>query len=233
LEGCLSLLAGGLELVQAIKQYREAVRVHDVDGMTIAKQRMVNGLILLTEGVLWLSLGILFLACPQAAIAYSVANLVLIVLQYTLFRGVFAIDSIINLALSVKNLQCTKKHRQLFEEGILKNESLNPTEKEAATRRFLDRFVNVSEGEREKISEKCHRLPSKIDKRMREKLTKKRLIAQRLGINENLLTGKSNAPVLPSVQKCFKKEIVINKVLSGVYFAFIISNIGQIFRCIL
>lgn len=209
-EGSLSLLFGSLELVQGIDQYHLARKVHDIHGMVIAKQRIIYGLIYIAEGVLWMSLGALCIACPQAAVALGVASLVYTILQY-MFRGVFAADSATSLAMSIKLLRCIEQYHSKFDTGILKNDHLTLEEKQVATRRFIEQLLNVTEEEKMKISEKCRHMPSKIAKRLQEKLAKKRLIAQRLGIGENLLTEKNNAILMTKIEKCFKNHILYQK----------------------
>jgi hypothetical protein len=209
MQGCLSLLLGSIQLVQAIHQYKEASRVHDLAGTILAREQITHAFLVVAQGVLWLTLGVALIACPQAAIAYGASCLAFNILFY----AVFAVDSVITLAIAMKMVHCIKTHHLLFEEGIVKNEKIHPDEKQAAARRFVERLVSVTQEEKLKISEKFHNIPTQFAMRMQDKLIKKRMIAKRLGIEENLLT----VPDLPGkVETCFKSSLNAQK-LNGFF----------------
>lgn len=227
LEGTLSLLFGGIELYQGIEQYQVAKKVHDVNGMILARQRIVFGMIYLAEGCLWITLAALFIAFPHLGVVYCVASLVFNVAKYV-FTGVFLADSSTSLAMAVTILQTINKYRTKLEIGILKNERLSVSEKQIAARRFIERLMQVTEEERVRISEKCHGLPSKIAKRLDEKLAKKRMIAQRIGFEEDLLKEKDSAILLERVQKAFKKNMFFSMFSKYVSIVFLIANLAGI-----
>ena len=207
IQGCLSILLGITKTAQSIKQYREAKSVHDVDGIAIFKKQIINALIVVVEGVLGLILGIILFAFSPLLIVCFIVALVFSILKYSLNYGAYTADSLVSLSTNFKTIQSIEKHQRLFEEGIAKNEKLNLHEKQKASRRFLERMVNVTEEQKIKICEKCRHFPLKIEKRMEEKLVKKRLIANRFGVDEKLLTEKNNAVLQAKVQQCFKTSI--------------------------
>ena len=218
-EGGLSLLFGSIELFQGIKHYQIAKQVHDVNGMIIARQRIIFGLIYLAEGMLWISLAVLFIIFPHVAVVFCAVSIVFTILQYT-FRAVFVADSATSLAKTVQTLRCVDQHRWNYEMGILKNEKLSLIEKQQATRGFIQRLMAVTEEEKVKISEKCRAMPSKIAKRLQEKLAKKRMTAQRLGINEEILLEKNNGILFERVQTIFNKNTTAleNSKCSSIFF---------------
>jgi len=205
-QGSLSLLFGTIELIQGIRLYRQAKAAHDAQGVTIAKQRIVYGIICLCECILWTTLGIIFLACPQAAATVGAINIACTVVQY-IFQTVSFADSATSLALAVKTLKSIERYRLRFEMGILKNQQLTLEEKQIASRRFLQRLMHVTAAEKCKIAEKCHNLPSKIRQRLQEKVTKKRIIAARLGLTDDLLRETTDRDLFEKVKKCYQKQI--------------------------
>jgi len=153
-QGCLMLGMGIGKLYVGYKAYARCKANHDAAGMAIEQHRMISGGLNIAAGVMWLTLGIFMLACPQVMIAGTAAAIAFMVLQWVLFYGVFASDSIVLWRMAGKTLPCIERHYQYFMNEIANNPSLTDDQKRDAAKRFLVRLLRVTELEEAKIREK-------------------------------------------------------------------------------
>jgi hypothetical protein len=205
-QGSLSILLGSIKLVQAVKLYNESQKNHDADGLAIARRQIIGALLSIGEGVVWITLGMLFLSCPQLALAISALALAITILQYLLFYGGFTTDFIVSILTAHTTMKSLQNHYRVFETGILNNPNLSLEEKKSAARRFMERMMRVTPEEEAKIREKCTGNPASIQKRLEEKLSKKKAIMSRFGITDQLFADPK-ADLLTKMQEQFDQSV--------------------------
>lgn len=203
-QGCLALLLGSIKFYQAYQAFQRAKETHDIEGMEIAKRQMRYQLIVIAEGLLWLTIGSVYLACGATCPAF-------LPLQWVLFYGGFVLDSAVTIWMNNKNMQSLENHYRAFKEGVLENKNLTDSDKCMAAARFVRRMMKVTPEEERKIREKN---PADFEKRLQQKITKKRLIAERLGLTGGFLKKVEEIDptcALQEIQKAFNRSMAGEK----------------------
>ena len=229
LQGCASLVRGIYKLHMAVKAYNKCLKNHDVAGMEIARLKIGIAFVNILTGVFWITLGILFLSCPQLLAGGIALSLAYTILSWILVYGLFTADSSLEIHLANKILRSVDKHHLYLLHNILNNSGLTPEQMTAATKGFLRRFQEVSGVEKAKIREKVIAkfrtkvdretlLPSELDNieelirlRIQQKLGKKRGDLKRtFGFGRKKMEAVLKDPnnqLVQNVLKCFEHHI--------------------------
>ncbi len=129
-QGCLSLVTGSVALSEACRDWRHARDCQDSEGMVLARLKIVNALLSIADGLIWTTMGIVCLACPEAGIALTIV-------QFALFYGEVIVDSACSLALTGKTMLSLRDNFRSFRLDILESH-LAADDKRAAALRYLD-----------------------------------------------------------------------------------------------
>ncbi|MBF8262638.1 MAG: hypothetical protein HW387_303 [Parachlamydiales bacterium] len=227
IQGVLSIVLGFIKFNKNYQLYQLAKENHDVEGAKIYKRQVIYAVIGICEGLLWGALGLLVVCNPAILAAVCAGEYVkgFSELGLALFYGGFGVDAILNWNVAYRTKKNIEKQYELFKVAVLNNPDLNEYEREEASKRFMRMILDVTPEEIAKIEEKYP--ANEVQKRIHEKLLKKRMIAARWGITPQLYQKavRDEVSAYTEIQKCYEKSIAGQKAQIALAIICIVVNI--------
>lgn len=224
IQGMLSIVLGIIKYKQNLTLYREAEDNHDVEGMEIYKKQMQNAAVVILEGILWILIGSVYFLMPPVGLTMTI-------LQWGLFYGAFAVDSVQSIFISNEIIAHLEKHYQFFKDGVLNNKNLSDEEKGIASIRFLESLLFVTPQEEDKIRENNPGASEElILKRLAQKQAKKRMIAERMGFTLEMYHKVKKQPeqAFAEIQLKFNEKIAAQKAARNLAIFCLLVNISSL-----
>ena len=200
-QGLMSICKGLNLFISSWERYREAEKLHDLEGMKMARADMIDGALNILMGACWIALGaliiILFIHSGIDGIEFSSGLNAYNVTMDALFYGGFTLDALLGIYSSWRKLQSVRQQMKPLEEII--HSKLTDDEKRKAFLRYFRSMLKLTSEEEKKIREK---LPDKAEERILEKLAKKRALSIRaygkknVKLIERIVTASDDASLL-------------------------------------